>query len=292
MAEFCFFSFKTWWAIIIISQLVILVIMITSLSLSDWVSSSNTLILLNPKGVNKNKYFKGSEFRGSISFCYDGCFGTYTLLHNTWCDSYKNLDSSEYKYNKDEYDSVCTMFTNLYHAMLSYILIEVFTIGCLIIWLVSILCLLNSRKNLLLSLIVPGFVFVGHSSAFFLFFYLSNIEFDDNCDKVTGNANPPVLCMETGPKLSFFLCFFIFFVVFFYFVLARKYKKSIHAGMELPPIFINENEHHAIILEPGLDYSNMKSNKNSINNNMSEENGDLSPVNYPPAIIAIRERNE
>lgn len=286
MSEFCFFSFKTWWAVIIISQVAILITMITSLSLSDWVASSNALILLNPKGVNKNKYFKGSEFKGSVSFCNSGCFGTYTLLHDTWCDAYNNLDSSEY--DKDEYESVCAMFTNLYHAMLSYLLIEVFTMGSLIIWLIGILCFLSNRKNLILSLIAPGFVFVGHSSAFFLFFHLSNIGFSDSCEKVPSNGKPPVLCMETGPKLSFFLCFFIFVVMIFYFALARKYNKSIHVGMELPPIIINESEPHAMILEPGVDYSSLKVNKNPADNNKIQDNGDSSPINYPPAIIASR----
>jgi hypothetical protein len=264
-------------------------LMVGSLSTDGWVYSQNHLILFDSGESDKNEYFKGSEFQGSLSFCHEGCYGSYAGLETRWCDKYKEAKTMN---DDQEYESVCSMFKHLNFAMLAYALLDVLALIVLLVWFVGIACCLGHSCYFKMNFLSAACTAFIHVVALVAYVGLSNLSFEGGCDENPKNGDLPVLCANHGPRIALVVAIILPFISVAYCIVSCKYQKvmlelKLNENRMRQPIQLVENVPAVLILP-----QNLQSVPTYFPEPKPDDGQDERSIIYPPAIRNRTEDNE
>lgn len=281
--------FKYFFIGILIAQGITATLMIASLSVDQWVYSENSLVIVDTDTTNENNYFKGSEFKGSLSFCFDGCHGTYAGLANKWCDKYNEIQDMS---GDQEFLSVCKMFKNLNFGMLAFAALDVLSLIGLMVWLVGIACCIDHSCYFKMNYCCSVWVTFSHIIGLIAYNGLSNSRFSDNCDKTPDNGGTPELCASHGPRIALFVAFLIPIITITYCIVACRYYR-VKINMQIAETRSRQPIHMVQAVPAPLILPQVNNLHNPYDLNQKPEELALDPacILYPPAVIVDDNQN-
>ena len=282
-------NFKYFFIGILIAQGITATLMIASLSVDQWVYSENSLIIVDTDSTNEYNYFKGSEFKGSLSFCFNGCHGTYAGLAVKWCDKYDEIKDMS---GDQDYLSACKMFTNLNFGMMAFASLDVLALFGLMVWIVGIACCIESSCYFKMNYCCSVWVAFSHIIGLIAYNGLSNSRFSANCDQTPDNGGSPELCAIHGPRIALFLAFLIPVITITYCIVACRYQK-VKVEMQVAETRSRQPIHMVQAVPAPLILPQTENFVNPYFYNHKPEEFALDPscILYPPAVIAEDNQN-
>ena len=172
------------WMLFLVLQLLAIGLVIASIFVPDWVSSS------------------------------DFSSGLYKCSDNT-CESSSYSDDANQACDTDSSSSECKLFRGLENGMIAYLICASVAVVATILWIMPSVCFMF-RKNYCVSGIVFGMIaLLAQIAGVIAYPLLTNLRFSD-CTGSVSSDNQPYLCAETGYKLAIAGAADYIVIMFFY----------------------------------------------------------------------------
>ena len=202
----CCFKGKIWLKIFLVIQISIIILIIGELATPKWV------------------YIDSSSFEGGIIQCYGGCGKDQS--YQDFYDSNCPPNSTDYNYKVSK--RYCNIAEDLASAGNLKIILDVASIGAILIWLSTMLCIRTKFKVVCLSILCSFIYMIIFFASTIVWIVSAPVSFD-NCDSIDKEYNEYEddldtfkACVSHGPKLGVALMVFGFFVAITYLIVAFK----------------------------------------------------------------------
>jgi hypothetical protein len=223
-------TYRTWFYLFFLFQLLLIALMIATLSVPKWVHSENNLLAFNPFADPGGNFFNGNSFKGSLSSSQDNtcCTGSYRTLEINWCEKYDSSLASLSFLDPiiNIYKSICYMFIYLLIGMIFFIVGEVVAILCIVAWAVFMIFYMKGIDHLNWSFCFAVCAFVFHYVGSFVFIGITKTNFSNDCRNTPNDGRNPSLCADDGPALIIVNAVFIPILVVLYFFVGCAAKRE------------------------------------------------------------------
>ncbi|CAG9324475.1 unnamed protein product [Blepharisma stoltei] len=192
---------KLLWTVFFILQALLFSCIIGTLGTQQWVETKTTYS------------FEGSLVAVTDSEIYCIKESSYTDLKDDICD-----DNSECT---DTNNVLCDFITDLNSGAAVYILFEVISLICIVVWAIILVCFIFSVNCFWLSFCCSSSACLLHYIAFLSWVGLTSARFNGKCKNSDQSENEIVICASDGPNLSLFLMI-IFPIILIAFIIVGR----------------------------------------------------------------------
>ena len=204
-AKTCCLKTKTWGKIFLAIQGTLIILIIAELATPKWV------------------YIDSLSFEGGVLQCHDGCGKdqSYQEFDDDNCTS-----NSDYYDQDEDYISVCDIASGLAAAGKIKVIMDCVSIGAIIIWGGTMICISKSLKLVCLNLvcaIVSMVIFIASSA---IWMTSAPINFS-KCGSKDG-YDELIACVSHGPRLAIAIMIFFFIVAITYLCVIKQLADQIY----------------------------------------------------------------
>jgi Zinc finger, C3HC4 type (RING finger) len=209
-------SVKAWWIIFIILQSSLVIAMISTFIISDWVTSRLNITLQ----FNHFNLFI-SILEGNISGCM---IGFYRLEYS---EGESDFCKAAPPNQKAVYEFFCQLFRSLNEGFIIYLLCELVSIFWIFLWGFIMIKYAKKIKWIYVSYCSTVCAFIFHWIAIVGWIMMTGPTFGTSCSSFISEGSEPIICAGTGPKLALIIMgIMLFTIVCYIFVVCKVYAQK------------------------------------------------------------------
>jgi hypothetical protein len=214
-------TFRSWWTIFFLLNILITAGMIVSIIIPRWVFGEN----------DGKKYFEGGllqshEFDLKLVDEED----SYEDLSDYFCDIYDTLKDNPESTSSSAYESLCKLSKNLYKAGRMFIGLAATAAGATVFWVIFMAVYCSKGKGIALTYLCSCISLISQILAVVIYVVLTHLKFS-SCDDFPNNGDDPELCADYGPIIALSVLATLALVNILFFVVACKVQKLGHLSL-------------------------------------------------------------